>query len=85
MLECADDGCAGHFVMSFGIGMSELLQSVQHLESLAKARLAERRKGAGDPMRTQLLRYGVCTCPCHFTDCTVHSGEPCCGNARLAE
>jgi hypothetical protein len=71
--------------MSFGFDMSELLQSVQQLETLAKARLAERRKQAVDPIRTQLLRYGVCTCSCHFTESTVHSGEPCCGNARLAE
>jgi hypothetical protein len=71
--------------MSFGFDMSELLQSVQHLETLAKARLAERRKEAGDPMRTQLLRYGVCACSCHFTEFTTHSGEPCCANARLAD
>ncbi len=71
--------------MTFGIDMSELLQGVRHLEMLAKARLAERRKEATDPLRTQLLRYGVCTCSCHFTDFTRHSGEPCCGNARLAK
>jgi hypothetical protein len=71
--------------MSFGFDMSELLQTVQHLETLVKARLAERRTEAVDPMRTQLLRYGVCTCSCHFTVFTRHSGEPCCGNARLAE
>jgi hypothetical protein len=71
--------------MSFGIAMSELLESVQQLETLAKARLEEKRKAAVDPMRTQLLRYGVCTCSCHFTEYTVHSGEPCCGNARLGE
>jgi len=71
--------------MSFGFDMSELLQSVRQLETLAKARLAERCKGAEDPTRTQLLRYGVCTCSCHFTESTAHSGEPCCGNARLAE
>jgi hypothetical protein len=71
--------------MSFGFDLSELLQSVQYLETLAKARLAERRKEAVDPTRTQLLRYGVCTCSCHFAKSTVHCGEPCCGNARLAE
>jgi len=71
--------------MRCSFDMSELLQSVRHLETLAKARLAERRKDAVDPTRAQLLRYGVCTCPCHFTRFTVHSGEPCCGNARLAE
>ena len=71
--------------MSCGFDLSELLQSIQHLETLAKARLAERCKEASDPMRSQLLRYGVCICTCHFTESTVHSGEPCCANARLAE
>jgi hypothetical protein len=71
--------------MSFGFEISELLQSVRQLETLAKARLAERRKGAEtvDVVRTQLMHYGVCTCPCHFAEDTVHSGEPCCGNARV--
>jgi hypothetical protein len=73
--------------MSAGFDMSDLLQSVRQLETLAKARLAERRRGvqAGvlDPLRIQLARYGVCTCSCHTTQNTVHSGEPCCGNARL--
>jgi hypothetical protein len=74
-----------YFAMSFGFDMSELLHSIRQLETLAKARLADGRKDAGDPMRAQLLRYGVCTCSCHFTESTTHSGEPCCGNARLAE
>ena len=74
--ECAN-------VMSFGFDMSELLQSIQHLETLAKARLAERRKAAVDPLRTQLARYGVCACSCHFNVATVHSGQGCCGNARI--
>lgn len=70
--------------MSSGIDISTLLQSVKEFEALAKARLAERRKGAdsADILRTQLLRYGVCTCSCHFTENTVHTGDPCCGNAR---
>jgi hypothetical protein len=73
--------------MSFGIAISTLLQSVQQFETLAKARLAERRKGAEsvDLIRIQLLRYGVCTCSCHFTKNTMHTGEPCCGNARTAK
>lgn len=69
--------------MSFGFDMSELLQSIQHLETLAKARLAERRKGTGDPLRTQLARYRVCACSCHFDARTVHTGQGCCGNARI--
>jgi hypothetical protein len=69
--------------MSFDV--SELLQSVQQLEMLAKARLAERRRGTEDPMRTQLMRYGICTCTCHFTDNTTHTGAPCCGNARVVD
>jgi hypothetical protein len=75
----------GIFRMSFRF--SELLQSVQHLETLTKTRLAERRKAAQavDPVRAQLARYGVCACSCHFTENTTHTGEPCCGNARLAD
>jgi hypothetical protein len=75
--------------MSSGFDMSELLQSVRQLETLVKARLAERRRGAEngtlDPLRIQLARYGVCTCSCHTTQNTLHSGEPCCGNARVAK
>jgi hypothetical protein len=73
--------------MSFGFDISELLHSVRQLETLAKARLVERRKGAEvvDPARIQLARYGICTCSCHFTENTAHTGEPCCGNARVAE
>jgi hypothetical protein len=71
--------------MSLGFEFSGLLQSVRQLEALAKARLAERRNEAEavDVVRTQLMRYGVCTCPCHFAESTIHSGEPCCGNARV--
>jgi hypothetical protein len=73
--------------MSFGVEISTLLQSVQQFETLVKAQLAERRKGAEsvDLIRTQLARYGVCTCSCHFTKNTMHTGEPCCGNARTAK
>jgi hypothetical protein len=69
--------------MSLGFDMSELLQSIQHLETIAKARLAERRAATVDPLRIQLARYGVCACSCHFSESTVHSGQACCGNARL--
>ena len=70
--------------MNSEFNISELLQSVQQLETLAKARLADRRKGADavDTLSAQLMRYGVCTCSCHFTENTTHTGEPCCGNAR---
>jgi hypothetical protein len=73
--------------MSLGFNVSELLESIQRLERLTKARLAERRNAAErvDPLRVQLVRYGVCTCSCHFTEHTTHTGEPCCGNAQLAE
>ena len=74
--ECAN-------VMSFGFDMSELLQSIQRLETLAKARLTERRLGAVDPLRTQLAHYGICACSCHFNAGTVHTGPGCCGNARI--
>jgi hypothetical protein len=80
-------GRAGHAAMSLGFNVSELLESIQRLEKLTKARLAERRKGADtvDSLRTQLVRYGVCTCSCHFTLHTTHTGDPCCGNARVAK
>jgi hypothetical protein len=73
--------------MSSEFSISELLQSVQQLQALTKARLAERRKGADavDPLSAQLMRYGVCTCSCHLTENTTHTGEPCCGNARVAK
>jgi hypothetical protein len=69
--------------MSFGFDMSELLQSIQHLEMLAKARIAERRKATVDPLRIQLARYGVCGCSCHFNAGMVHTEQGCCGNARM--
>jgi hypothetical protein len=31
----------------------------------------------------QLIRYGVCTCHCHFSTNVYHGAEPCCGNAKL--
>jgi hypothetical protein len=71
--------------MSFGFDVSELLQSIQHLETLAKARLAERRTGPIDVMRIQLARFGVCACSCHFHPATVHTGQGCCGNARIGD
>jgi hypothetical protein len=73
--------------MSFEFDSSGLLRTVQQLEMLAKARLAERRQGAdeADPMLVQLARYGVCTCSCHFNRNTAHSGEPCCENATVAK
>jgi hypothetical protein len=72
--------------MSFGFDNSALFQAIRELEMLAKARIARRRNGV-DAMNgtlTQLARYGVCTCSCHFTANTVHSGEPCCANGTLA-
>jgi hypothetical protein len=32
---------------------------------------------------TQLIRYGVCTCHCHFSTSVFHGAEPCCGNAKI--
>jgi hypothetical protein len=76
----------GHSAVSSEFNLSELLQSVRQLETLTKARLAERRKGPDgiDPLRVQFMRYGVCPCSCHFTENVSHTGEPCCGNARVA-
>jgi hypothetical protein len=75
---------AGYAAMSLGFGVTELLASIQNLERLTKERLAVHRKRAETPdVRAQLLRYGVCICSCHFSEHTTHTGEACCGNARV--
>jgi hypothetical protein len=73
--------------MSFGFDNAGLFQAIRQLEMLAKARIAERRKGADatDGTLAQLARYGVCTCSCHFNANTVHTGELCCANGTLAK
>lgn len=55
--------------MSFGFDMSELLQSIQHLETLAKARLAERRKVRG--IRCAPSSRVIASAPAHATSMRV--------------
>jgi hypothetical protein len=61
------------------------IKGVSYLEDMAKARLqqdelAEIQRLTG---LSQLIRFGVCTCHCHFSTNVFHSAAPCCGNARL--
>jgi hypothetical protein len=65
--------------------MNELFRSIRYLESIAKQRLKQNARADFEraELLSQLIRYGVCTCYCHFSDSTYHSGAPCCGNAKL--
>ena len=65
--------------------LQNLLASIADLESLAKDRLKKTDSANADrlQMLSQLVRYGVCTCHCHFSTSVYHSAVPCCGNARL--
>jgi len=67
--------------------MDHMMQSISHLNDLAKARLqnAVEAETARLKLLNQLIRYGVCTCHCHFSTSVYHSAAPCCGNARLAK
>jgi len=66
--------------------MHQLLKSISCLEDMVKERM--RKDVAAEFERlellTQLIRYGVCTCQCHFSLNVYHGAEPCCGNARLS-
>jgi hypothetical protein len=61
------------------------LKGISDLEDMAKARLQKDDAGELARLRSldQLIRYGVCTCQCHFSTNVVHSAAPCCGNAKL--
>jgi hypothetical protein len=65
--------------------MHDLRISISQLEALAKERL--RRHHCAELERVklldQLIRYGVCTCHCHFNPSIFHSAAPCCGNAKI--
>jgi hypothetical protein len=64
-----------------------LMKSIANLEALAKQHLE--RNVTADFERLQLLkqlvRYGICTCQCHFSTSVYHSAAPCCGNGQLAD
>jgi hypothetical protein len=41
-------------------------------------------KGPTKGLYSQLRRFGVCTCPCHFSGSYLHAGDSiCCGNAEV--
>jgi hypothetical protein len=65
--------------------MRELLESISTLESFAKARLNQSIPAEVERLKllNQLVRYGVCTCHCHFSSNVSHSAVPCCANAML--
>jgi hypothetical protein len=65
--------------------MRDLMDSISYLEDIAKERLAKNVTAEVERLKllNQLIRYGVCTCPCHFSTSVYHGAEPCCGNAKL--
>jgi len=62
------------------------IKGIAYLEQVAKDRL--QKADFAEVQRlialNQLIRYGVCTCHCHFSTSVYHSAAPCCGNAKLA-
>ncbi len=65
--------------------MHESMRGISQLESIAKERLRKDVFAEFERLQSlqQLIRYGVCTCHCHFSNSVFHSAAPCCGNARL--
>ena len=65
--------------------MHRLRKSISELEGLAKARLNQNITAEIERLKllNQLVRYGVCTCHCHFSSSVYHSAAPCCANAKM--
>jgi hypothetical protein len=65
--------------------MHESMRGISQLENIVKERLRKDVFAEFERLQSlqQLIRYGVCTCHCHFSDSVYHSAAPCCGNARL--
>ncbi len=65
--------------------MHDLLASISQLENLAKRHLKNIESANYERFKevTQLVRYGVCTCHCHFSTSVYHAASPCCGNAKM--
>ncbi len=63
-----------------------LMASIADLENLAKERVKKIDSANSERLAelTQLVRFGVCTCHCHFSASVYHSAAPCCGNAKVA-
>lgn len=66
--------------------MHGLMKSIATLEGMIKERLQDTVTADFERLKlvNQLVRYGVCTCHCHFNDSVYHSSAPCCDNAELA-
>jgi hypothetical protein len=68
--------------------MHDWISGISYLEALAKERVRRNQSVAFEHLKLlhQLIRYGVCTCHCHFSSNVSHSAAvPCCGNARTAK
>jgi hypothetical protein len=65
--------------------LHDLMKNVSCLENLAKERLQSNVAANSERLKflTQFMRYGICTCHCHFSTSVYHSAVPCCGNAKL--
>jgi hypothetical protein len=65
--------------------MHDSMKCIAHLENIAKERLEKDVFAESTRLKLlgQLIRYGVCTCHCHFSTSVYHSAVPCCGNAKL--
>ncbi|MGO9946121.1 MAG: hypothetical protein ACLPWG_04650 [Steroidobacteraceae bacterium] len=63
------------------------IKGISYLEEVAKDRLQKADFAEVQRLMalSQLIRYGVCTCHCHFSSSVYHSADPCCGNAKLIE
>ena len=65
--------------------LRDLMASISDLENIAKERLQKHATANFERLKfvNQLIKYGVCTCHCHFSTSVYHSDSPCCGNAKL--
>jgi hypothetical protein len=68
-----------------GMRMHTLLKSISNLECIIKERLNKDSVVEFERLKLleQLVRFGVCTCQCHFSTNVSHSAAPCCVNARM--
>lgn len=65
--------------------MRNLMKGISDLEGIAKKSLEKNVTAEFERLTllNQLIRYGVCTCQCHFSTSVYHSAVPCCANAKL--
>jgi len=73
----------------------ELRRQVREINRVTRAHVAGKHaemekvsalpKGPSKEIYAQLRYFGVCTCPCHFTQSYQHATDSrCCGNAEAA-